>query len=250
MTEMNHKIICRCTVKKVIKSAVIFFILTGIIPPLYAIDEAGNKDIPKVFFGAGADGGYYDVNHKRGDIGWDGGYGIGGGLFFENMFNSIFGFQSGIWFTHIEMDFIMTDSGDDGSTDPSSTTDTSDKTMKAKSKSNLFTLPFYLVTSADFNWICISLLTGFSFSYLNESFLSMKDETGTERSANITQYMGHSQVGAGGGLEFKIKITKFTRIFITGTAEYYFTEVISADPEMSDHLYDYRVRAGFLLSTF
>lgn len=245
MAEMNHNINYFYRTIKSINYALITLFISSLISPLFALDEPDNQqDIPKAFFGAGADSGYYDVNHKRGNGKWDPGFGVGGGIIFENMFNPIFGIHSGIWFSYIEMDFTMEDSGDESSTE------TTEEQEKGVVKSNFLTMPFYLLTSADFNFICISLLTGFNFSYITESFLSMKDEAGINRSTSILQYVGHYQIGAGGGLEIKIRITRFTRLFITGTGEYYFTELIDADPVMSDYLFDFRVRAGMLLCTF
>jgi hypothetical protein len=207
---------------------------------LYA-DES-EQNTPKVNMGAGGLFGFYDVNHYGNDnMNWEPGFGYGGGLVFESMFTNTFGLHSGLWFYHctLKLNFPVKDSG-------------SNEKIKHTVKTNMLSLPIYLITSFyDSRIVTFNILAGLNFSYIAESYMKPAPDEGNNSSANIQKDLGYGQIGAGAGIEFLFKITKFSRIFITFTGEYYFVNLISDKEDDSvDHMYNVNVRAGIMLCTF
>lgn len=218
-----------------------FFIIAAItllqFRSLYAL-EAG-QNIPRVSFGAGGLYGIYKVNHYgNNDMSWKTGYGYGGGIVFETMYSETFGLHSGIWFTHslIKADIADKDTGEE---------------IRYKIKMNTFTMPFYLITSFNSNIITVNLLTGLNFLYIAEAYMKPSPEDDSDTYGNLQKHLGYGQIGAGAGVEFLFKISRFTRLFITITGEYYFENLIrDKDDESIDHIYNATVRAGIMLCTF
>jgi hypothetical protein len=207
---------------------------------IYALEA--DQNTPKVNIGVGGLFGFCSVNHYgNNNMNWDPGYAYGGGIVFENMFTGTFGLHSGLWFTHsvIKAKFSDKDSG-------------TDIKIEHKMTSNIITLPIFLITSFDSRNITLNLLTGLNFSYIAETYMKPNPDNGSNNSnTNITKFLGYGQIGAGAGIEFLFKITKFTRLFITFTGEYYFVNLISDQEDGSiDHLYGANVRAGIMLCTF
>lgn len=196
--------------------------------------DAG-KETPKVRIGLGGSYGYYSAINRYGNIDWEPGYGYGGGLVFENMFTNTFGLHSGIWFTQCTLKAEFPDNG--GTTKE-----------KHKFKSNIITIPFYLITSLGSGFITLNILTGLNFSYIAQSY--MTPGTNGQQNENIQKYLGWGQIGAGGGIELLFRITKFTRLFISCVGEYYFTRLIEGGNDTGDYLYNANIRAGIMLCTF
>jgi hypothetical protein len=211
--------------------------------PKYVYSLESDKETPRVNIGAGGSFEYCNVNGTgNNNMGWQPGYGYGGGIVFESMYSDTFGLHSGLWFTHSVIKAKFSD-------DKSGTGEKTTHTMKT----NMFTMPFYLITSLDSRFITLNLLAGLNLSYIVESRMkpSPDDEGSGSSNGDIKKYLGYGQIGAGAGLEFLFKITKFTRLFISFTGEYYFVSLISDQKDGSiDHLYGANARAGFMLSTF
>jgi hypothetical protein len=124
---------------------------------IYALEA--DQNTPKVNIGFGGLFGFYNVNHYgNNNMNWEPGYAYGGGLVFENMFTGTFGLHSGLWFTHsvIKAKFSDKDSG-------------TDEKIEHKMKSNIITLPLFLITSFNSRVITLNLLTGLNFSSVPES---------------------------------------------------------------------------------
>jgi hypothetical protein len=238
---MNHKHY------KIFNYSFILILIASIIVlqffPKFVYSLESDKDTPKVNIGAGGSFEYCNVNHiGNNNMDWQPGYCYGGGLVFESMYSDTFGLHSGLWFTHsvIKAKF---------SNDSSSTGEKITHTMKT----NMFTMPFYLVTSLDSGFVTLNLLSGLNFSYIVESRMtpSPDDKGSGSSNGDIKKFLGYGQIGAGAGIEFLFKITKFTRLFISFTGEYYFVSLITDQKDGSiDHLYGANARAGFMLSTF
>lgn len=224
----------RFTALVLLPTLVLFFLLVLNYHPLSA--QSLSDQTPKFCIGVGASGGHFNLNHRDGPFGYEPGMGFGGGIVLETMINSVFGIHSGAWYSHFELDFTMTDDKEDPSTE---------KKEFMRFKCNILTIPFYLITSADLGIIVINLLTGVNYSYITEAYISQD-----EFSENIGRYMEYAQLGAGGGLEIKIKMTRFVHLFVTGIGEYYFTNFIKAEDSAKDNLYNAQIRTGVLLSTF
>ena len=221
----------------------IVLFLTSIILLLFISGQVNalepDKDTPKVNIGAGGSFEYCNVNHTgSNDMNWEPGYGYGGGLVLESMFSKTFGLHSGLWFSHFIMKANIPDK------------DTGEK-IKTTMKTNMFIMPLYLITSFDSRYITFNLLTGLNLSYIAESYMKPSpDGDGSENSENIKKYLGYGQIGAGAGIEFLFKISKFTRLFISCVGEYYFTNLITENEGSVDNLYGVNLRAGIMLSTF
>ncbi len=234
---MNHKFLKYAAPgKSLIIIAVAIFLFQFHFPDLLKAEET-----PRINMGIGGLFGVYDVHHYGdGGMDWEPGLGYGGGLVFERMFSNTFGLHSGLWFYHftLKLNFAENDSG-------------SDEKIKHTVKSNMLNLPVFLVTSLDSSAVTFNLLAGLSFSYIAQSYMKPSDENANNSSSNIKKFLGYGQIGAGAGIEFLFKITKFTRLFISFVGEYYFVNLVSDTEEGSvDHLYDVNVRAGIMLCTF
>ncbi|MBN2401277.1 MAG: outer membrane beta-barrel protein [Spirochaetes bacterium] len=206
---------------------------------LYALESSQNT--PKVNFGAGGSFGVYHVNSIGGEdhMDWDPGLGYGGGIVFESMFSNTFGLHSGLWFIYYSSELYFSDK-DSGS----------DEEIKHTVKTKMLTLPVYLISSLDSRFVTFNLLTGLNFSYIAESFMKPTPDGG-EGSGNIKKYLGYGQIGAGAGIEFLFKISKFTRLFLSFAGEYYFINLIQDNEGgQIDHLYNVNLRAGIMLCTF
>ena len=202
---------------------------------VYSLEEA--KETPRVNMGIGGLFGYYNANHI-GDspMDWDHGFGYGGGIVFENMFNKTFGLHSGIWYSHFKLKLSFPDKD-------------TDEITNHDVKTDAITMPFYLITSLDSSIVTLNLLTGLNFSYIVYSYMDPSPDS--ESGENITKYLGYGQIGAGAGFEFLFKITRFTRFFISVVGEYYFVNLITDTEDGSiNHLFDANIRAGIMLCTF
>lgn len=193
-----------------------------------------------VRIGAGGSFGYYTANHTYGDgPEWEAGYGYGGGFVFERMLTGVFGIHSGIWYSRFKMK--MEFSGD--------STDGDDPSGEYELESESFTLPFYLISSLDSKYITFNLLTGFNFTYISKSYMKQESGTGME-SEDIKKFIASGQLGAGGGIEFLFRLTKFTKLFVAVLGEYYFTDLIKEADDTSDFIYDFKINSGFMVCTF
>ena len=92
----------------------------------------------------------------------------------------------------------------------------------------------------------MNILTGLSFCGIITSHMSSEEG----ESEDIKKYLGAGQLGLGCGLEIILRPTRFTGFFISGIAEYYFTDLISEASDTTDSLYDFQIRSGFMLFTF
>ncbi len=263
---MNHNII-----NNLYKNASylkLLFVFIIILSPIQSNLHAEEKkdSIPRVSMGIGASFGYYDlIDDKEEYIKWKKGIGYGGGFIFERMFSDLFGIHSGIWFYKTIIEAEMRDDDDYHENNNSSEPDTSesdDVYNIVDFKSNYITIPFYLITSFDLNFISLNLLTGFNFTYITETFECEDTPTGTE-SENMSQHIGYSQLGVGGGLKIKFHITRFVDFFVAGIGEMYFTDYINDDDDNNNsnnggggdesitaYIYNYRITSGVLLRTF
>ena len=98
--------------------------------------EETQKNPPKVSLGIGGSFSYYNVHHKYGDYPeWDGGFGFGGGFIFESMLTDMFGIHSGVWYSTMELTIRM----------PEDHSTTDDVIIENKIKSNLISIPFFLI---------------------------------------------------------------------------------------------------------
>ena len=167
---------------------------------------------------------------------WDHGFGYGGGIVFENMFNKTFGLHSGLWYSHFTLNLAFPD-------------DTTDEITEHDVTTDIINLPFYLITSFDSSIVTLNMLTGLNFTYIARSYMDPGTDSGSNE--NIKKYLGYGQIGAGAGLEFLFKITRFTRFFISVVGDYYFVNLITDTEDGSiNHLFDANIRAGFMLCTF
>lgn len=204
-----------------------------------------NDPIPKIAFGVGGFYGFYDVIHNYGEgNNWEEGDGYGGGIIFEAMISNRFGIHSGIWYSQFTLTLEITDYYQDEEEGI-----TQVEWFRNEVKSEIITVPIYLITSFRLSVFTFNLLTGFNFSYVTESSMSTKTMEGKE-SAEIKKYIGYSQAGVGGGLEIKISLPGFIDIFFTGTGERYFNNLFNENKEWSDFLYNYKAMAGIMMRTF
>ncbi|MFH0974482.1 MAG: outer membrane beta-barrel protein [Spirochaetota bacterium] len=234
---MNHSDFLNKSKLFIKYSIAAFSLITALLyTPSNSCALESETDTPKVRIGAGGLFGYYDVNAVGEEhMNWGHGFGYGGGLVYERMFTGTFGLHSGIWFSHFNLEAKFSEEKTDSPTDH-------------KIKSNIFTVPFYLITSFGSGAVILNLLTGINLSYIAESYMK---ETNNQSSENIQKHLGYCQVGAGGGIEILFRITKFTRFFISCVGEYHFTNLISDSEEDAQyHLYNATARAGFMLCTF
>jgi hypothetical protein len=234
---MNHNDFFKKSIKLIKNSTAALTLIAVLLIPqnVYALE--GESDTPKVRIGAGGLFGYYNVNSvgEEEHMKWDSGYGYGGGLVLERMFTDTFGLHSGIWFSHFNLKAKFSEEKTDPSTDHNI-------------KSNIFTVPFYLITSFGSGIIILNLLTGINLSYIAESYMK---ESSSQSNENIQKHLGYCQVGAGAGIEILFRITKFTRFFVSCVGEYHFTNLISdSEDDAQYHLYSATARAGFMLCTF
>jgi hypothetical protein len=201
--------------------------------PAIAYPEAAEGKTPRVSMGAGA---FFGRFHAiiRGDTEekWEGGNGYGGGLIFERMFNDRFGIHSGIWYFESSMTI---------------TSDYDDYSMEARSLS--LSIPFYLITSFNFQSFALEILSGFNFTYITETYL-YEGSRGSGRSTNVRPFINNFQIGLGGGVQFKYRITRFIDIFIGALGERYLTSFVAADDRTTQYLYDIRLQSGVMLRTF
>ncbi|MBN2041043.1 MAG: outer membrane beta-barrel protein [Spirochaetes bacterium] len=203
---------------------------------LYAAEKQEKK--PRTCFGIGGSFSHYDVHHKYGEYPeWDGDFAYGGGIIFESMLTDTFGIHSGIWYSRMELTLI---SPEDHSEEEE------EVIVKQKIESDILTIPLYLITSFGPRSFTFNLLTGLNLSTFINS--QMSSEEG--KSENIKKYLGTLQFGIGGGLEIIMRATRFTGFFVSGIAEYYLTDLVSEVTDTTDSLFDFQVRAGFLLFTF
>jgi hypothetical protein len=239
---MNRKFLKFIYNNIISKSLSIFAVVIILLQLQNACILNAEENTPKVNMGAGGLFGVYNVNSYGNDkMDWDPGLGYGGGIVFESMFSKTFGIHSGLWFYHstLILNFPEKDTG-------------SDEKIKHTIKSNMLNIPVYLITSIDSSVVTFNLLYGLTFSYIAESYMKpTPEENGQNSYSNVKKYLGYGQIGAGAGIEFLFKITKFTRLFIAFTGEYYFINIIPESEDGSvNHLYDVNVRAGIMLSTF
>ena len=206
--------------------------------------QENSDSIPKIAFGVGGFYGFYDVIHDYGKGGnWKEGDGYGGGMIFEAMLSNRFGIHSGIWYSQFTLTLDIADHSQEG------TTEGPEVWFDNEIKTDIITVPIYLITSFRLSVFSFNFLTGFNFSYITESSMSTKTPEGKE-SADMKKYLGYSQVGVGGGLEIKISLPGFIDIFFSGTGERYFNDLVKENKEWSDFLYNYKAMAGIMMRTY
>ncbi len=191
---------------------------------------------PKASIGIGGLFGFDNVNHIEGEkTEWKPGNGIGGGFVFESMFSDTFGLHSGLWYSHFNLNAEFPD-------------ENSGIMTKYKIKSDYISMPLYLITSLSSKTVGFNILTGLNLIYITRS--RMEPGMNGQSSENILEVLNTGQIGAGAGFEVLLKITKFTRIFISFTGEYYFENLVKDNDGSIDHLYIATVRSGIMLCTF
>jgi hypothetical protein len=229
---MNHKIYYKYN----LLLFCICLILLNIRFQRSALCAETSQEPVKYSIGVGALSGLYDVhNTGSGDIEWKPDFGFGGGFIFESMFTGTFGIHSGLWYSHFKLHAEFRDNNSTVMTKHSITSD-------------MISMPVYLISSLSSGTVGFNILTGLNCAYIISSRMDPGDN-GTENQ-NIHKVLNTGQIGAGAGFEFLFKITRFTRLFITITGEYYFKNLISDSNSSIDHFYNATVRTGFMLCTF
>ena len=192
-----------------------------------------DEKTPRVSMGVGAFFGRFQAI-LQGDTNenWEGGNGYGGGLIFERMLNNRFGIHSGIWYFESSMKI---------------TSDDDNYSMEARSLS--LSIPFFLITSFSSQSFALEILSGLSFTYITETYL-YEGSRGDGRSTNVRPFINNLQIGLGGGLQLKYRITRFVDIFIGALGERYLTSFVAVDDRTTQYLYDIRLQSGVMLRTF
>ena len=209
-----------------------------------AIHAEGKKNVPRISMGAGITMGQFDIIQKGSpDEEWKSGYGYGGGIIFEKMLSDRFGIHSGVWYSQFELTLTMNEDSGDPVPDPSN------EPLELEIKCRIFTIPVYLMTTFDLNFMSINILAGLNLSYITETYLYADSPEG-RMSADIDKYMNYTQFGVGGGIELKFRIFGHIELFISAIGERYLNNLISANPGSEDYLYNVKVLSGVLLRTF
>ncbi len=215
-----------------IAGVLIVLLLTAV--PCIAQPAAADAPAPRVSFGLGATMGYEDAQITgSNDMIWDSGTVLGAGFIVEYMWNQRFGLHSGVWAMLFRNDLVFGDGG-----------------QNVQATSRMVTIPLYLITSFRSGRFACDFLTGFMYSYVQNSTFRVEDDVTGAQQANITQYIDKNQFGIGGGIELKFGITRFIDIFVGGIAEYYLTDFIDSEDKNDTRFYTFRATAGFLFRTF
>jgi hypothetical protein len=201
--------------------------------PTVEYPVAAEEKTPRVSMGVGAlFGRYHAIIEGDSEEDWEAGYGYGGGLIFERMFNERFGIHSGIWYFQSSMKISSTEDN---------------YSMEARSLS--LSIPFLLITSFNFDSFALEILAGLSFTYITETYL-YEGSRGSGRSTNVRPFINNFQMGVGGGLQLKYRITRFIDIFIGVLGERYLNSFVPADDRTTIYLYDVILQSGVMLRTF
>jgi len=194
-----------------------------------------NHTPDKVMFGIAGTGGLFSAIHLRGsDDGgepeWKPGWGVGGGLVFDYMFSKSTGLHSGLYYYYSRLILEMS---------------TETEPIDLETTVQMIQMPLYFFYALNGNIVTIDLLGGFHFSYITHVRMSAD---GNENRA--IQFMGYQQPGIGTGLRFRFHITNFIDMYLATMAEFYANDLIAANTDWTDYMYDARGEIGILFKTF
>lgn len=196
----------------------------------FAADTA--TEAPKISFGGGMYGGYYNfVTVGGGTVDWEGGHGYGVGMAAEYKCNDVFSVQSGLWYGVSYINLTMERSG----------------TIEARTES--WVMPFYGIVSYSAEHFSIGILAGISFMHIRKS--EFHGGMGPVSTIEVTEYLNYDMYGAAGGLQCKFGATRFVDVFVQAIAELYANKfIIDTGGRTAEYMYDIRVVAGVLLRAY
>ncbi len=242
---MHHEILNGVTIVRYIKKSIynlsclvvlcLLLIMTS--SEVFSAEEPSRqRDTSKnVMFGLAGTGGLFSAIHLRGrDDGgkpeWKPGWGAGGGFVFDYMFSENTGLHSGLYYYYSVLILEMS-----GETEP----------IDLESTVQMIQMPLYFFYALNGKSVSLDLLGGFHFSYITHVVMSAE---GKEN--NAIQFMGYQQPGIGTGVRFRFHITRFIDIYLAMMAEFYANDLIAANTDWTDYMYDGRGEIGILFKTF
>ncbi|MCX8125359.1 MAG: hypothetical protein N3F66_14520 [Spirochaetes bacterium] len=183
-------------------------------------------------FGFGISGGINDVWHLSGSeegktVKWKPGISVGGGLLLENMFSSVFGIHSGLFYTYHQNKLKFGNTPDE----------------KLVNNNHSFTIPLYLISS-------FGKKLRFDFLYgLNYMHIFYNTMSNNHNSTTGIKYINYNLFGCGLQLRLAIPFDRFTYIYVGPHGLFYFSNVIEST-NWRDYLYSIQLDIGMLFKTF
>jgi len=214
---------------------IIILLISGI--SLFADDASSKKTGPeRAMFGLAGTGGLFSAVHLRGsDDGgepkWKPGYGFGGGFVFDYMFSGSTGLHSGLYYYYAIITLEMTDSAGDP--------------IDLDSTIQMIQLPLYFFYAFNGDIASLDLMGGFHLNYMTHVEMSAEG-----RESRAINFMGYQQPGIGAGLRFRFHITRFIDLYLAVMGEFYANDLIAANTDWTDYMYNGRGEIGLLLKTF
>ena len=213
------------------KKALFSILLTAAV----ASGTSAFADGPNAAFGVIAQGGYSSAWEERGEGSWSGGYGYGGGLVFETMFNETLGVQCGISFLNTEIQGEFT-RGTGEVIDP-------------KITSTSMEIPLYLLVSINRSSFSLVFLAGFTFSEILVSRMSSEYPSPTGTETDMRPYHNSFNAGATAGVLCRFRVTTYTDFYFGSTATFFFTDLFQGVDGRVVYPYDFRGVMGYLFRT-
>lgn len=204
---------------------------------LFANDASpGKNESTDAMFGIAGTGGLFSAIHLRGkDEGeepkWKPGYGFGGGFVFDYMFSESTGLHSGLYYYYAIVILEMNDS--------------TGGTVDLDTAIQMIQMPLYFFYALNGDFISLDLMGGFHLSYMTH--VEMSADGKESRAINL---MGYQQPGFGAGLRFRFHITRFIDLYLGIMGEFYANDLIAANTDWTDYMYDGRGEIGLLFKTF
>ncbi len=213
-----------------IKIIVIALFTCVVITPSYSAVQ--NSALQHISVGMAGNFGYCNAINRKGDNDYSQDICYGGGIVIEKMFSNNFGIHTGVWFNtgSIEYNISMT-------------------TVEQKAEWTFMSIsmPVYLIASINASFFSLNVLFGMDVEHIFHS--KMKSKSSEQGDVDILKYINYNQIGPGGGIQFKFRVSKYSDLVIGAFASLRATEISSQDDNNKANLYNYRATAGFLYRT-
>ena len=208
--------------------------------PLYSEDNGeAEKDstapiLYNASFGIGLTFGQFQTYKQSGDFSSDPGYAGGVSLVFEKMFSNRFGIHSGLGYLETEFKIKNTEI---------------DNVFVDYWHLKAVSMPLLLITSFNFDSFSINLLTGLNFYHIFSSQIKTGDETTDLSEADALPHTISNPVMASAGVNFKIRISKFTDLYLGAIGEISIQDIFNDTDSNISRFVSTRAIAGVLFRT-